>query len=99
MIRNRRAHLIQAGASADDPELLALAAQIDARDAELFDRYGRQYADAPPADWIAISVTGDVRFGATSSEVARAARAAYGPGNFAVRRLRPASAPEITYAP
>src|SRR5262249_17902699 len=86
-IGRERRRLIAAGVPDDAPEYRAFVARIVARDDHLYERYGKPYLQSHPGKWIAIALDGQVIIRDTAGEVSWAARAAFGGGNFAKRKL------------
>lgn len=86
--RERR-RLITAHVPDEAPEFRDLWARVDARDDALYERYGKPLLDTYPGKWIAISLEGTTVVRDTAGEAGRAASEAFGPGNFALRKLAP----------
>jgi len=84
--RERR-RLLAANVPDDAPEFQQLIARVAERDDALMERYGRSYLASHYGKWIAISLDGQVLIRDTASELAWAAREAFGGGNFAVQKL------------
>jgi hypothetical protein len=84
--RERR-RLLEQGIPEDAPESQALTRRVIERDEYLFDRYGKPYPETHRGQWVAVSLDGEVIFRDTAGEVVWAATEAFGPGNFASRKL------------
>jgi hypothetical protein len=84
--RERR-RLIEAGVPDGAPEFLELRARMQARNDDLYQRFGLRHREGNEGRWIAISGSGDVILGDTAAEVLEAARERFGPGNSAIRKL------------
>ena len=84
---NRR--LFDAGVPDEAPEFQALFDRVQARDDYLYERYGRPYVETHGGQWIAISPDGQVVIRETAAAVLAEARARFGAGNAAIRKLAP----------
>src|SRR5262249_53928335 len=84
---DERLKLIRAGVPNNAPEFKALNAKIRERNEYLYETYGKQYYDSDYGKWIAISIDGQVIIRDTASEAGYEADEAFGPGNYAKRKL------------
>lgn len=82
-----RRRLIEAGVPDDALEFRDLLRRVRERDDSLYDTYGKPYLETHYGKWIAISVDGELIIRDRSSELIWAAREAFGPGNFSMRKL------------
>lgn len=71
----------------DDPDYQELIRRVGERDDYLFERYGRPFMETHSGKWIAISTDGEVLIDDRAVDLSRRARAKFGSGNYASRRL------------
>jgi hypothetical protein len=84
--RERR-RLIEAGVPNDAPEFQELICRVVERDDYLYETYGKPYLGTHRGKWIAVSLDGQVVIRDRSGELIWDAVAAFGRGNFSMRKL------------